>query len=600
MNLTGEPNVKDIVKLGTFYRDERWAEQAKIDDQMAGYMELDNPIDVAKTGDGKVKGFRSGLGGLLVKEDAALITVSPGIHFNNPDPDDDKAKRFIDDVMEPWATGMRHSAQQSGPVESRLPLDLRGFGRAWDSVIPHPHLWAGKEFQEMVGRMTEESDPEKRKGIFRELQMAKSRMVPIRQMYVSPRNTWSDFDTEFWLPEVIEIRSMTPSAIANRWPKVKSLKDKEISGNTKRDVFIWANHWWMAAILPGGEDGELLTKYEHKFRRSPYECMEAELAPDNKAGVRWLGALYYARDMLDAYDEALSDLRELNRDDTRRPRIIKVERDGYPEEQLTAGRPQDIDIHDGMVMFMDEDIVLGPTSELNAEHNRYLQETKSAIRETMIRPVERGAVLSGQSQNLFTTAVQIAEREFDPSMKAITQHTERTIERFLCAVETLGEPVPLFDEQEGKGMIEVAPDEAKRWKHAAQARASRAIPIDQNVIASTAERWKGLGLSTETVYEVVMGIQNPAAEQRKTKKEQLLQQAWQQIELPALLERLAIPGPTTPAQTSKIAEAMEGAPPDLQAFIQQQEEGPGRSAAGQQKQGIPQQPQLPQEVTGGV
>jgi len=417
-------------------------------------------------------------------------------------------------------------------------------------------------------------------------------------MKVDPRGTWSDFDTEFWLPEVIEVRSMTKAAIEGRFGEQSSLKDD--ADKSEHDIFIWANHWWMAAILlHAEEDSVMLTKYEHKFRRSPYECMEAELAPDNKLGIRWFGALYYARDKLDAYDEALSELRELMRDDTRRPRIIKVEREGYPDEQLSGGRPQDIDIHDGMVMFMDEDIVLGPTSELNAEHNRYLQEIKSDIRETMIRPVERGAVLSGQSQNLFTTAVQIAEREFDPSMKAITQHAERTIERFLCAVESLGEAVPLFHEQKGKGMIEVTPAEAKRWKYAVQARASRAIPIDQNVIASTAERWKGLGLSTETVYEVVMGIQNPDAERRKTRLEQLDQAAWENIELPALLERLAIPGETSDAQKAQLQESMANASPDLQAFIQEQQQGPGRSAAGQQKQGIPQSPQEPQEVTTG-
>ena len=355
----------------------------------------------------------------------------------------------------------------------------------------------------------------------------------------------------------------------------------------------------MAAILPNKEGGELLTKFEHKFRRSPYECMEAELAPDNKAGIRWLGALFDARDKLDAYDEALSEMRELVRDETRTPRIIYVDPEGFPDDQLTAGRPNDMPIHDSMVLFNTTKIELAPTSELNSEHNRYLQEIKSDIRETMIRPVERGAVLSGQSQNLFTTAVQIAEREFDPSMKAITQHAERTIERFLCAVESLGEAVPLFHEQKGKGMIEITPADAKRWKHAVQARASRAIPIDQNVIASTAERWKGLGLSTETVYEVVMGIQNPDAERRKTRLEQLDQAAWENIELPALLERLAIPGETSDAQKAQLQERMANASPDLQAFIQQQEEGPGRSAAGQQKQGIPQSPQEPQEITTG-
>lgn len=597
MNLTGKPHKDDIVKLGTFYKDTKWAAQKILDDEMADYMMLKNPVDVTKTSDKPAKGFRSGLGGLLVKEDAALITVEPGVNFNNPDPDDETAKRFIDDVMEPWAIAMRKLAQQAGNVSSRLPLDLRGFGRAWDSVLPHPHLWAGDEFKEMVGKMVTTDDPAKRAGIFKDLQLAKTRMVPIRQMYVSPRGTWSDFSTEFWLPEVVEIRQMKKQEIIDRFGE-KSLGPHKGDTSPTRDVFIWANHQWVCAVLPHKDGGNFLGEpFEHGFRRSPYECMEAELAPENEIGYRWLGALFYARHMLDAYDEGLSDLRELNRDDTRRPRIIKVDRDSYPENQLIEGRPRDIDIYDGLTMFMDEEIILGPTSELNPEHNKYLQETKAAIRETMIRPVERGATLSGQSQNLFTTAVQIAEREFDPSMKAITQHAERTIERYLCCVESLGEPVPVFYEQKGKGVIEVTPEQAKRWKHAAQARASRAIPIDQNIIASTAERWQALGISKETTREVVMGIGNPAAEERKAKKEMLRDALWQNVTLPALLQRFAVPGPVSPEQEAKIAEMMGSASPDLREFIEQEI---GRSAAGKQKQGIPQQPQLPQEATTGA
>ena len=56
MNLTGEPNVNDIVRLGKFYRDERWSQQAKLDDEMAAYMMLDNPVDVAKTTDREIEG----------------------------------------------------------------------------------------------------------------------------------------------------------------------------------------------------------------------------------------------------------------------------------------------------------------------------------------------------------------------------------------------------------------------------------------------------------------------------------------------------------------------------------------------------------------
>lgn len=576
MNIHGSPDAEAITKLGKYWDGERWAGQKRVDDRNAQYLMLDNPIDVQKDANGRAtKGFRSGIGLTVVKENAALTTVMPVLHFNIPDPEDEKAKEHADGTLEPWCEGAWAQAQQAGDVWTRLSFDIHGFGRAWDNILPHPHLWATPAFEELVGEMNESTDPDERREKERELRLKKAGVWPVRWTYVSPRCTWTTFDSEFWLPEVIEVRKMSTSAIKERWGDAAlpgPIASSPGSSTQTIDVYVWANHEWSAVVIPHKDDPKVVQKFEHRFHRSPYSLAEADIAADNDRGIRWPGSLYPVWYMIDTFDEYMSDFRENHRDNTRTPRLVKLNRDSYPPDQLATGRPESLTIEDGMAMWSDEEIVLAPIAQVNAESMGVLQEVKQLIQQIAFRPVERAELQPNQSQNLFSTAVQVSERRFNPIMRAISEQAESVVKRLFASVERMGEEVPLYPGYKKKGMISVGPEDVKGWADAVYARTPRAIPLDMNVLASTAERYStGLGVSLETVYEQILNIEHPAEEIRKGRLQKYRTAIDDEVIIPAMIARLqGAAAELTPEEMAALQELMGTASPDLQEFLMTQ------------------------------
>lgn len=615
MNLTEPGNAEEITQLGKLFED-RWAAQDKHDKLMASYLTMTNEVDVAKSKDSKkgVKGFRTGIGGVIVEEDASLLVSQPQILFNAPDPESRADLERINSLLEPWAIGAWKQSQQAADVWRHLALQLIGFSRAWDNILPHPHLWATPEMEEMVKRLNDSTDHESRTKIERQIRQAKTNIWPIRWTIVPTRKTYTDYDTEYRLPEVIESREMTPRAIVNRWGEDAlpgPLKDRRkgvwplrTEDSSKIKVYVWANHQHTAVVIPHSEDPKLVAAFEHGFGRSPYECAIEKVLVENDLGIMFPGALFYVSNTIDAYDELFSDYRELHRDHARTERVWSLDRDHYDEGQLVDGRPAPIPIQDGMSKWSDETVELFPLPVIGEEKYAYLNKMEDLIRETQRRPALRGQLLSGQSQNAFSAAVQIAERELEPATKALARHAEFVVHRLFASVENLGEDVPLFDELKGKGMIAVGPKDVKGMKYAVQARISRAIPIDAGQLASVAERWKGLGFSMSTIMEQILNVGDAALESRKSKKERLEEAIFKEIAIPATLQRLQQPEPFTPAQTTEIENLLGSASPDLSQFIEGQfgDQLPGQSRqiiANQRRAGVPQNTQQPQEVTGG-
>ena len=611
MNLTEPGNAEEITALWERYKT-RYSKQDTHDDLMTSYLLMQNAVDSDKDPNSKsaVKGFRSGLGGMLVEQDASLLISGPQIHFQPPDPEDEDDKKKIDSVLEPWAKGAWQRSQQSMEVWRFLSRPLIALSRAWDNVLPHPHLWSGTAVSEIVERLKSSKDHKDRTKLERQIKAAKTNIWPIRWTMVPTRKTYTDYRSVYHLPEVIESRMMTAAAIVDLWGEDAlpgPLKDRKtgIPGFRKEDtseipVIVWANHQHSAVVIPHSEDPKLVAPFEHGFGRSPYECAIDKVLLDNDLGIMFPGALFYVSNIIDAYDELLSDYRELHRDHARTERVVKVGRLTYDASQLKDGRPVKITIEDGMTLFDDESVDLIPLPVIGEEKYAYLGKLQEQIREAQRSGVLRGEIKSGTSQNAFTTAYQVAERELEPATKALAFIGTAAVERFFLSVKKLDEPVAIFTE---KGLVEVEADDVE-WVPAIKLLIGRAIPIDLSILADIATRLQALGLSPET-WMGALNLENVGQELRMSELAQLRAVIFTEIVIPATLQRLQQPDPFTPEQVTEIEGLLGGASPDLSQFLEstvgEQLPGPIRQVmANQARQGIPQAPQRPQEVTGGA
>lgn len=597
----------------------QWSNQNVLDDALLSFLNYRNPVDVNKQDGGTVRGFRSGIGGIIVKEDAALMTVTPGIHVNIPT-NDEKDKHFASETLEPWLGGAWKLSQQAGQVWDRLPQDLRGIGRCWSNVYPSPRLWYDDEYNALVKAWKDGKE-----GAEKEIQAFKRDRFPIRWRYVSPRNTWTYFDSEVWLPEVIELRKMTRTEVASAFPDA----DIEIGakGSEPIDVYEYANHQWCMTVLGDNNAPQLLREFHHKMGVNPYEMAEAELLPDNDKGWRWAGSLFYAQSMIETFDEIMADLRENHRDNTRTQLVVKQDPNMHESDPKSGGRPEPIKVGPGLPpaqLWTTESIELAPVPQINPQSITLLQEIKQLVYQNMIRPVERGEAKSGTSQNQFVTSVQVAEREFDPSMRALSRFAEGICRRFLRSVNSLSmgyedfpDKVALFAEWPKNGVIEIGPKEIRGWEYAIQCRMSRAIPIDKTVLDNQALMEKNLGLAPEYWMENTLGIENPQQQQQNSRRSQMADAIFQQVVMPAAIQwaqaQMFAP---TPVEQAQLQQQLTGASPDLAAFAEMQgmggnplagpplgsEQIPGgvlQGAANERRAGSPQTPQQPTEVVGG-
>jgi len=567
-------------------------------------------VDVAKgkNSTSAVKGFRSGIGGMMVEQDASLLISSPQIHFMNPDPENEKDQKYIDSVLEPWAKGAWTRAQQSLEVWRFLAHPLIGLSRVWDNILPHPDLWGTTAVEEIVDKMNESNDHDEKTKLQRQLRAKKTSIWPIRWVSVPTRKTYTDYNSVHHLPEVIESRKMTVQAIVDRWgedavPESKRSRKTGIGpwkkdDTSEIDVIVWANHQHTAVVIPDGEDPKITAEFHHGFGRSPYEVAIDKMLMDNDTGIKFPGALFYVHNIIDAYDELLSDYRELHRDHARTERVVYVARDAYDVTQLVDGRPAKIEVEDGMTLWMnEEDVKLIQLPEIGQEKYLYLGKLEGQIRDAQRSGVLRGEILSGTSQNAFTTAYQVAERELEPATKAQAFLGTAAVERMMLSVKHLGEPVPIFTE---KGLVEIGPDDVE-WIPAIKILIGRAIPIDLSILTDIAQRLQALGLSPAT-WMGALNLENPGQEQRMAERAQLRAAIFTEIIIPATLQRLQQPEPFSPEQVQEIEGLLGESSPDVSEFLQgQQLPGPMRQVmANQQRQGIPQATQRPQEVTGGA
>ena len=608
-----------------------WAEQIARDTKTQDMMLMENKLTVAgsrrKKNEESPRGHRSGIGPIAVKEDIALLMGEPGLHVNPPtDKKEDKDK--ASEILEPWLAGARKRSQQHEPVTPRLPADLRVFHRCWSNVYPHPDLWTNDDYRKLVERLNASDDPQERQQIEREIQEFKRDHWPIRWSYVSPLSTWTIFGGLHYLPEVIELKRMSPMAIRAEYgddaigaPSATGGHPPATGGHPLLDVYVWANWAWCATVIGSKADPKLVRKYEHGEGCNPYILSEIEVLPENDKNLRWGGAFFHTEDTINSYDTILSDLAENHRRNTLTPLTSHVDKDTYQEDALVAGRPPPIDYEPGIIipMFIGEELRLAPVPQINPQSFDLLREEKDLILRTMYRPVDRGEALSGTSNNLFTTQIQIADRRFNPATQALNAHHEGVALRLLRSVASLNRDFPdypdevfVYDQMGERGVIGVTPKDVKGWEHTIQARSSRAIPLDRLVQIQTAQAGQSVGLSRETTYEQDLGFENPRAEIKRRRLEDLDNAAFEQAVKQVQLRAGTLLSKATPQQLGRLTELQGmGGSPALEAVLSGQvppqgvpPEGmaPGNFAQGManvRRTGSPQMPQRPQQAVLG-
>jgi hypothetical protein len=579
----------------------QWGQQSTVDEIELGLENLKNEISIASN-DPKapLQPIHTALAGLLVDEDAALITVFPFAHVNPPT-DKEKDSQQASELLEPWLAAALKRSQGFDKVWGRMPRTMVSLGRAWTFVSHDPDAWYGDEEYERIDK--EDSSA---------VEAYKRDRWPLRWRHVDTRNTWTYFGGRHWLPEVVECRKLTKEEIEDAYPGQVPDEYAKSRESTPVEVIEYANWEWCCTVIAGKKTANLVWEWKHNLGKNPYVLMEANLMPENDLGIRWKPAMFYATDLIQAFDTILSDLNQNHHENTRAILLQVYDRELYEEDAKTAGRPKVEKWEPGgtYAVWDSEKPMLAPTVEINQQSLFLLQFLHGLIRENAIRPVERGETKSGDSNNKFTTQVQVAEREFDPAMQAINEAWEQICILHFRAVCALNHDYPdkpdkvaifgQFMSREGttvKKLIAVGPDDVKGWEAALQAVSSRAIPIDRNSQIAAATALTGLEVPISMIQEE-LGYESSTAVRRVYYREQLERIVFEQVITPAMVQQAtAVFAGLTPEQQGEVEQMFTGATPTVQQVLGESGAVPGnllQAMANERRNGVPQAPQNPE------
>lgn len=580
MNLFDKPDAEKSQKRGEFY-ESYWRNQRRVDDELHQLALLQNKVTVEKnTGSIRpdVEGFRTGFGLTIPQEQAAFMTDMPDLHVGNPTPEDESLEGKINSTYEPWLIAAWKKSQQAGQVWTRGPLDLKILGRYWDNILPHPFMWADEEYTAALKKRNTYTDAEQIKTADRNLLALKAKKFPIRWVYVPTRTCYTSFESEYWLPEVYEVRMMDAEDIRDRWGDKAipgDLRKGSESTGAKLKTYIGANHCYAWVIIPSEDDPKVANEYCHDFYRSPYGLCEAGMAPENDLRIRWLGMMYGARYMINTLDEGMSDQRELARDHARTPRIWQVNmRERGDDDPLVKARAkgESVDIVDGSVIDVTENIILAPVPVMNPVLLDLQRNVQQLIERVEPPGIQRAEVLSGQSQNTVRTSFDIANKAMGQFMTARSRHAEDVAERLAACVQTLDDEVPVFSLKKGKGrsdLISINPDEADYIRSSVQATVGVAIPTDVNSTAQVMATYQNtLGIDPAWVLEKIGHVENADQVLHMSRRARYKAAVDEQVGIPMTVQRLQQIDPTvTPEQMAQINALFGNMPPDIQDFL---------------------------------
>ena len=565
--------------------------QMELDDILLKILTLTNKQTVADVSAGKVapQAFRTGLPGLIWREDSAMVTTTPSLHVNAPT--DDRAMRKHANQLEAWLQGAMKLSQIGGAVWKHMPGEARAIGRAWSYISAVPSLWAdNREYLELVRLMNDagaDGKEDEFKLIQKDILAFKADNFPIRWRRSDSRFTFSTtYSGDVYLPEVIERRMLTKIDFENEYGEKKLPKFVD-SKDDLREIEIWThtNHFIQQVVAAQGNDAAIFHEFEHNLDDSPFINLEGELLPPNDEGLRNAGQLFYVQEMVQAFDQILADLVHNHHQWTLAPLLIYLARDpGGQSVGEKQGRPPKITYGAGQQVRLwagEEDVKLGPVQEVNPQSLGLLGILRDLIEQAMIRPVRRGEVKAGESDSAVRTSFQIADKEFSPFVEAEEDTYERAAQlhaKSVLAINRLFEDsdlkiidkVTIHSRMPGrKGVIAVGPRDLRGWLRAFQAISDRAIPQDRGLSTANAKNLVELGVAKEQVLEEELGYENSMDVIDRGRMERLDDELFQE-DLNAIM---ALSGQMfnelTPQQVKEFTENFGDASPAVQQVLSQ-------------------------------
>lgn len=603
---------------------DRWTNQKLLDDAQLALINHTNRNLTAKADAPKTDAFQSGIGRQVWMEDSAILSITPFLRVNAPE--DDQDERDHANMLERWLSGAWRRSQANGEVFLRKAPMMRAIGRAWSAIELVPGMWVTPEMTDLVAKLQETNDDDEIQRYLKELKRWKQSNFPIRWRYVEfPTMCYTTFGGNYPQPQVVEVVEMSRAQIVEDFGEDALPGDAERGGNSKIDVYRWANYAESATVIASGDDPKMVDHFVHDMGINPYLLMEETPLLENDKGWRWAGILFNAENLIDKFDQILTDLTNNHHEWTQSPIVIKHDKDRYEESGETSARPPPMPYGPGIQVdiWSTESIDKGPVGEINQQSILLLQEYKQLIQQNMYSPIQRGEAKAGSSNNLATTLLQVSEREFDPSLNAIRGAAKGAGKRFFRAVialnapvkkmaeetgdkdlETLGiDPVPVYSDiriPKKGAIVEVTPKDVIGWEELIQARAEKALEMEEVARLRIAKLKVELGVSPEQVLEEDVGYEDAPTVLKRGREWALLEALSTQTMQAILALSGQMMASLSSQETLELQENFNSVPPDVQSIMTQLLTGGAAGGNGTFTQNTVDQQavaQFPQDVT---
>lgn len=514
-----------------------------------------------------IKPVGAGFVARVVNEDVSFLSAPFFLRVNAPKADLEKKASELEGAL----LGGLDFAGETGCYIRGI-KDLSLYGRCWWNVYPNPKAWSGSDFD----RNDDEDDAE----YLARVHASKRDNFPIIWRYVSAINTWPTWKGNGDLDQVVEIRSMTKRQIEHDYGPgyVAETSQKRYGAREEIRVVEYADDDVCRTVVCAASP-IVAYEFRHKLGVNPYVIAQMPPPPENEYGWYWTGSSFDLRHIAEELDGRLSDINWNIRQATRGGKVAYISPELRATDPETIGTPPAIDIApDGITtMWVGEDIKPLVPAETNLDVYRFIELITSFARESHIRPILTGALQSGQSGVLYNTAVQLAEKDFGPTLESLKDAAKGIGKRFLRSARHItqdGETIPIYYVQDSKSYsLELSNKDTRGWDNLLQARISVAVPLNEQAqiatakLATSSQPGSPAIMSVRTASTRYAGIEDRDYEQQSIDAERLASAVIDAL-IPLAQERALMLAAGPPVASDSLGQRVAALPESFQQAVQ--------------------------------